>query len=96
MSNSSGIQGGSEQRASCSIRACDTPLLVVKLVSFNSLTLRTLVQDRRKGKEKLRKGDDTTSMDYGNGDVAVGQRTIHATRRIRTRDPEESGLTTGR
>jgi hypothetical protein len=32
-----------------------------------------------KRKEKLRKGDNTTSMDYGNGDVAVGQQSTHAT-----------------
>jgi len=48
-----------------------------------------------KEKEKLRKGENTTSMDYGSGDVAVGQRSTHATRRIQTRDPEEYGLTTG-
>jgi len=49
----------------------------------------------KKRKEKLRRGDNTSSMDYWNGDGAVGQRSTHATRRIRNRDPEESGLTTG-
>jgi hypothetical protein len=34
-------------------------------------------------------------MDYGIGDVAVGQQSTHATRRIQTRAPEDSGLTTG-
>ena len=46
-------------------------------------------------KRKLRRGDKTTSMDEGNGDVAVGQQSTHATRQIRTRNPKESGLTTG-
>jgi len=41
------------------------------------------------------RGDNTTSMDYGNGDVAVGQQSTHATRQIQTCDSEDSGLTTG-
>ena len=45
---------------------------------------------KEKKKEKLRRGDNTSSMKYGNGDGAVGQRSTHATRRIWTRDPEES------
>ena len=64
----------------------------------NHLERLTATQElikKRKEKNKLRKGDHTTSMDYGNGDVAVGQRSTHATRRIQIRNPEESGLTTG-
>jgi hypothetical protein len=53
-----------------------------------------LICDQQK-KKKLRRGDNTTSMDQGNRDVVVGQRSTHATRRIRTRDPNQSGLTTG-
>jgi len=38
---------------------------------------------------------NASSMDQGNRDGAVGQRSTHATRRIQTRNPKESGLTTG-
>ena len=34
-------------------------------------------------------------MDYGNGGVAVGLQSTHATRQIQTRDSEGSGLTMG-
>ena len=46
-----------------------------------------------KNEKKIRKGDNTTSMHYGIGDVAAGQQSTYATRQVQTRDSKESGLT---